>query len=206
MRPAERDCEMRRTGRQDPLGGRAFTLRQALAFCFLLCAVAALPVRAQEEPAGSPPQEQEAPIEGGRARRGGRDAHGELFRLLGLTPEQQSRLREIRRQSEEEGRLLLRRLGQARRALDEAIYAETLNEQAVEERARELAAAQAALLRLRTLNEVRVRQVLTPEQLQIFRELRQQARRQQRKGRRSGEGPPSHEGREGFGPPRRRRP
>jgi len=195
---------MNRTALDDTRAGAPLRLLGALAFSLLLIAAAAPAVCAQDGP--RPPHGQEGPPEGGRQGRGGRGgAHGELFRRLGLTEEQHQRLREIRRQSEPEGRALMRRLGQARRALDEAVYAETLDEAAVEERARELAAAQAALVRHHALNEVRVRQVLTPEQLQTFRELRQQARLEQR-GRRRREGGPAPADRpEVPGPSRRRR-
>jgi len=49
------------------------------------------------------------------------------------------------------------------------------DEAAVEERMREVAAAQAAAMRMRILTEVRIRRVLTPEQRNLLRALRQQA-------------------------------
>lgn len=130
-------------------------------------ALAQVPPGVQEQPEAAPPQP---------ARR--RD----LLSRLNLTAEQLQQLREIRRQSEEEGRELARRARLARRALDEAIYADALDEAAVGARSRELAAAQTALVTLRAQTEMRVRRVLTPEQLQTFRELRQHARRRQRTG------------------------
>lgn len=132
--------------------------------------------RAQEPAA----EEEVGAARGGRAGR----ANVNLLMRLNLTPEQFRQLREIRRQSEPELRALGRRLHLARRALDEAVYADAVAEANVEERAREVAAAQAALVRLRALTELRVRRVLTPEQLQSFRELRQQARQRQRSERR----------------------
>ena len=126
--------------------------------------------RAQEPP--TPEPQESAP-----ARRRLRRERPNLFARLNLTPEQLTQLREIRRESEVEARNLGRRLRLARRALDEAIYADALDERAIEERARELSAAQSALVRLRTQTELRVRRVLTPEQLQTFRQLRQRARR-----------------------------
>ena len=104
---------------------------------------------------------------------------GNLMRRLNLSPEQRLRLREIRRQGEPETRELARRVRLARRALDEAVYADAADEALVEQRARELAAAQAALIRLRASTELKVRGVLTPEQLRAFRELRRQAQQQQ---------------------------
>ena len=78
----------------------------------------------------------------------------------------------------------------ARRALDEAIYADSLDEARVEHRMRQLSEAQAELLRLRASTELKIRGVLTPAQLQTFRELRRQAQRRQllRRGQR-GVGP-----------------
>jgi len=150
---------------------------RALAAAVLSALSLSAPARAQEPPEPPPAARQE----GARARRRRDRDSAKLLMRLNLTPEQYRQLREIRRQSEPEMRALGRRLGLARRALDEAIYADALNEALVEERSREVAAAQAALGRLRALTELRVRRVLTPEQLQAFRELRQQARRRQRR-------------------------
>ncbi|HZI20642.1 MAG TPA: Spy/CpxP family protein refolding chaperone [Pyrinomonadaceae bacterium] len=197
-----------RFGSTTSLVGSTTPLVGALALALLLLAAAAPAARAQEPP---PPPERslsrergrEAPPDADGPRRGRRGARGELLRSLGLTPEQRQRLREIRRQSEPEVRALNRRVGLARRALNEAVYAETLDERMVEERAGELAAAQAALVRLRALNEVRVRQVLTPEQLRTFRELRRQAVVEMQ-GHRTHDDSAPPERREGFGHPRRR--
>jgi Spy/CpxP family protein refolding chaperone len=120
-----------------------------------------------------------------RPQRPRRDGANLLMRL-NLTPEQLTRLREIRRESEQQLRAFTRRVNAARRALDEAIYADEANETLVEDRARELSQAQAALVRLRAETELRVRRVLTAEQLQSFRDLRQRARLRQRAQRRLG--------------------
>ena len=104
---------------------------------------------------------------------------GNLVQRLNLTPEQRRQLREIRVQGEPETRELTRRVRLARRALDEAIYSDAVQESLVEQRTRELSAAQAALVRLRAATELKVRRVLTAEQLQTFRELRRQAARRQ---------------------------
>ena len=116
------------------------------------------------------------------AARQGADAQpqaraGNLMQRLNLTPEQRLRLREIRKQGEPETRELARRVRQARRALDEAVYADTADEALVEQRARELSAAQGALVRQRASTELKVRGVLTPEQLRAFRQLRREAQR-----------------------------
>lgn len=112
------------------------------------------------------------------------DASASLLSQLNLTAAQVAQMRELREQSVPQARELTRRLNQARRALDESIYSDALDEALVEQRAREVSEAQAALVRLRAQTELRVRRVLTPEQLQTFRDLRISARRQQRIRRR----------------------
>jgi Spy/CpxP family protein refolding chaperone len=128
-----------------------------------------------------------------RPQRPARPRAGNLVQRLNLTPEQQQRLREIRVQGEPETRELTRRVRLARRALDEAIYSDAVEESLVEQRTREMAAAQSALMRLRATTELKVRRVLTVEQLQTFRELRRQAARRQllqRRLRGAGQQPP----------------
>ena len=93
-------------------------------------------------------------------------------------------MRSIQSESVPQARALNQRLNQARRALDEAIYSDTVDEALIEQRARDVAEAQAALVRLRAQTELRVRRVLTPEQLQQFRIIRQQAIIKQRQMRR----------------------
>jgi Spy/CpxP family protein refolding chaperone len=107
------------------------------------------------------------------------DAAGLLSRL-NLSPEQVTQMREIQGQSVPEARQLTRRLNQTRRALDAAIYADTVDEALIQQRAHDVAEAQAALVNFRAQTELRVRRVLTPEQLQTFRILRQQAQQQRR--------------------------
>jgi Spy/CpxP family protein refolding chaperone len=119
------------------------------------------------------------------------DAAATLLSQLNLTATQVSQMREIREQSVPQAQALTRRLNQARRALDESIYADTADETLIEQRAREVAEAQAALVRLRAQTELRVRRVLTPEQLQTFRDLRIRARRRKRIERRLERGLPA---------------
>ncbi|HEX8636230.1 MAG TPA: Spy/CpxP family protein refolding chaperone [Pyrinomonadaceae bacterium] len=109
------------------------------------------------------------------ARRRGANAAG-LLRILNLTPEQRAQINAIRRETEPQGRLLGARLRAARRALDEAIYSANPGESFIEERVRELGAAQTAVVRLRSLTELRIRRVLTPAQLDAFRRLQRQPR------------------------------
>jgi Spy/CpxP family protein refolding chaperone len=122
-------------------------------------------------------QDGDAPALTPEARRGG----GGLLRALNLTPEQRAQIKAIRRETEPQGRLLGMRLQQARRALDEAIYADNPDERVIEERVRELGAAQAAVVRLRTFTELKIRRVLSAEQLDAFRRLQRRPRRRQQR-------------------------
>lgn len=135
----------------------------------LLCPLCA-PALAQEqdEPEAQP---QTTP------RRAARELN--LLQRLNLTREQRQRLREIRQQSEPELRDLTRKLRLARRALDEAVYADAADEALVEQRSRELAVQQNLLTHTRAVTEMKVRRVLTDEQLRLFRNLRRQAQRRQ---------------------------
>lgn len=103
---------------------------------------------------------------------------------LGLTPEQMGKIRSIREANAIEGQTIRRRVNLAQRALDQAIYSDTVNEADVEQRARELVAAQAAEVRLRAMTELNIRRVLTPEQLGTFRMIRQQRLREAQMRRR----------------------
>jgi Spy/CpxP family protein refolding chaperone len=140
----------------------------ALLALFLSAGVGA--ARAQDEGRPTP----EARRELDARRRGGNN--GGLLRALNLTPEQRARIGAIRRETESQVRLLGARLREARRALDEAIYAAEADERVIEERVRELGAAQSAVVRLRSLTELRIRRVLSPEQLDAFRRLQGQTR------------------------------
>lgn len=145
---------------------------QAILFGAALCLLSpGANVKAQEQAGqAGPPAQQGA----------GRRVRGlNLMQRLNLSREQRLRLREIRRGSEPELRELARRLRRARLALDEAIYADAADEALVERRSRELSEAQSALTLLRAANELRVRRVLTAEQLRLFRGLRREAQRRQ---------------------------
>jgi Spy/CpxP family protein refolding chaperone len=125
---------------------------------------------AQQEDDPPPPPRDDRPNAPMQERR-----DGDLISQLNLTPEQINQIREIRQQSAEEWRQTRQRMGRAQRALDEAVYSDTVNEAEIETRARDFGAAQAALARFRALTELRIRRVLTPEQLKTLRELREAA-------------------------------
>ena len=118
--------------------------------------------------------------------------HGDRFRglkqRLNLTPEQLEQIKAIREQNKEEWRSVRQRIHQAQRSLDEAIYADHTDEAMVEARARDVAEAHSAMARMRALMELKIRRVLTQEQLNTLRTLRQQraAEREQRMQERRG--------------------
>lgn len=97
-----------------------------------------------------------------------------LMTELNLSTEQRQMIRQIN----VEKRLLVRnaqeRLRQANRSLDQAIYADNLVEAEVQTRIKEVHAAQAELLKIRSTNELAVRKILNSEQLAKFRSLREQ--------------------------------
>jgi Spy/CpxP family protein refolding chaperone len=104
----------------------------------------------------------------------------ELIRALNLTPEQRAQIAQIRRETEVQSQQITMRLRRARRALEQAIYAENADELIIQQRAREVADAEAARVKMRADAELKVRRVLTPEQFATFRELRRQAQLRRR--------------------------
>jgi Spy/CpxP family protein refolding chaperone len=108
---------------------------------------------------------------------------GDPIRQLNLTPEQREQIRSIREQNKEERATINQRLRETNLALDEALNAEDPVEGVIEQRLRDVAAAQAAAMRMRVLTEIRIRRVLTLEQRKILQSLQQQAResRQERR-------------------------
>lgn len=99
-----------------------------------------------------------------------------LMRRLGLSKEQ---IQQIRKLNGQRGPLMQeaqRKLRDANRLLDQAIYADSVDDAVVEARLRDLNAAQAEVARIRALSELEIRKVLTPSQLIQFREIRDQFR------------------------------
>jgi len=126
-------------------------------------ALFAISTIAQNAPSESPPPDRPFP----------EDGRPNLHKQLGLTPEQVQQIRRMnqaRRPLLEEAGLRLR---EANRALDMAVYADTLNEDEVAARLKEFQLAQAEVAKLRFRGELELRKVLTPAQLIKFRELRE---------------------------------
>ena len=95
---------------------------------------------------------------------------------LRLTPDQRQTVRRIVADTRLERQSTNRRLREANVALDQALDNEPNDENLIEQRINEVAAAQAAQLRLRIHTEMRIRRILNPEQLATLRRLRLQLR------------------------------
>ena len=109
-------------------------------------------------------------------------APADLVLQLNLTPEQREKIRSIREQTKAERAGINERVRQANLALETALDADNPDETLVEQKLREVNAAQAAQMRMRILTEVKIRRVLTLEQLGVLKTLRQQARQARRGG------------------------
>jgi Spy/CpxP family protein refolding chaperone len=106
----------------------------------------------------------------------------ELLGPLNLTPDQIQKIRGINAELRDERQAANQRLRLAQRQLAEAIQSPTPDETLISQRSKEVADAQANTIRLRSLTEARILQVLTPDQRVKLREIRQrnQAMRRER--------------------------
>ena len=95
---------------------------------------------------------------------------------LRLTPEQRQKIRMIFEETKIERQQTNRRLREANVALDQALDAEPTDQNLIEQRLNDVAAAQIAQLRMRIQTELKIRRELRPEQLVTLRQLRLQAR------------------------------
>lgn len=105
-----------------------------------------------------------------------------LRRELQLSPEQLRKIRVLNAGMRPRMRDAQVAFLTARRELDEAIYADELNEDELRLKVRAVNEAQAEVNRLRAFSEVAVRKILSPEQLVRFRQLRQRFARQGERG------------------------
>ena len=104
------------------------------------------------------------------------DFPADPIQQLRLTPEQRQRIRVILEQNKLERQSTNRRVREANVALDQALDADPVNESVIEQRINEVAAAQAAQLRMRIETEIKIRRELRPEQMAVLRRLRLQIR------------------------------
>lgn len=138
------------------------TIRTILSFIFVASVWAGAPTYLQA---------QQPATEGQQAAPG-----GDPIRDLNLSPEQRERIRAIRENTRDERAAINQRLREANRALEEVLDSENPSEAVVEKHLRDVAEAQAASLRMRISTEMKVRRVLTTDQLTTLRTLRQNAR------------------------------
>ena len=120
------------------------------------------------------------------------DERGEILRQLNLSQDQFQSIRKLLAENGPKVREAQRDFREAQEALDEAIYADTVDEALVQSLTRRSADAQATLMKLRTINEFAIRRVLLPEQVTKFRELRKQQiqqRQERQRMLRQNEGP-----------------
>jgi periplasmic protein CpxP/Spy len=95
---------------------------------------------------------------------------------LNLSPEQRQQIRRLTEETRQERQTTNVRLRQANAALDQALDADPIDENLIEQRINEVAAAQAAQTRMRAHMELRIRRLLDPEQIATLRRLRLQLR------------------------------
>ena len=95
---------------------------------------------------------------------------------LKLTPEQGQQIRRLFAATRDARQNTNQRLRAANAALDQSLDADPLDENLVEQRINEVAAAQAAQTRMRAHFEMRIRRLLNSEQLAILRRLHLQIR------------------------------
>src|SRR6185369_7463605 len=97
---------------------------------------------------------------------------GDPIQQLRLTPEQRQRIRQIFAENKDDRQTTNRKLREANFALEQALDAEPVNENVIEQRINDLAAAQAAQTRMRIRMELKIRRELRPEQLAVWRQIR----------------------------------
>ncbi|MBE7516454.1 MAG: periplasmic heavy metal sensor [Chloracidobacterium sp.] len=117
----------------------------------------------------APPQKAPAP-----PMSKGNPERGSFLMHLGLTAEQWADVKALYAKQKPVLQAAQHRLREATKSLDEAIYADTLNEPDVQQKLKETQEAQAEVARIRNISEVSIRKILTPEQLIRFRDLRKQ--------------------------------
>lgn len=135
----------------------------SLVFAAFILTLTFSTVKAQDEPPPDAPKQQF-----------NKPSRPNLLRELGLTQEQRQQIRRLNDDKKPLMHEAQMRLHEANRNLDQAIYADNVNETEVQARLKEVQIAQAEVIKIRSLTELAVRKILTPEQLAKFREIRRQ--------------------------------
>src|SRR6185436_777794 len=99
-------------------------------------------------------------------------ANADPIQQLRLTAEQRQRIRIIFAENKDDRQMANRRLREANFALEQALDAEHIDENVIEQRINDVAAAQAAQTRMRIRMELKIRRELRPEQLAVWRQIR----------------------------------
>lgn len=131
-------------------------------FFSLLLTISFSTAKAQETPPNDEPNQVQPP-----------KARPNLLRELGLTPEQMRAIRRLNADKKADVQEAQRKAADARRNLDAAIYADTVNDDEVKMRLEEFQKAQLEVIKIRSSVEYEIRKILTPEQVVRFRALRQ---------------------------------
>ncbi len=131
----------------------------------LLVLTFSLSVRAQKEPPADalPTESQQRPA----------DKSPNLLRELGLSREQMQAIRRLNADRKFQMQDAQRNLGDARKNLDMAIYADVVNDAEFQVRLKDFQTAQAEVAAIRSTTEFEIRKILTPDQVIRFRQLRQ---------------------------------
>ena len=135
---------------------------KTLIFTILLLTVFFAAVKAQDDM----PPEDAAPQNSNQARR------PNLLAELDLTQNQTQQIRRINADKRPLVREAQQKWREANRRLDQAIYADNADETEIQARLKDAQAAQAELIKIRSATEFAVRQILTPDQLVKFRDIR----------------------------------
>jgi Spy/CpxP family protein refolding chaperone len=97
---------------------------------------------------------------------------GDPIIRLNLTADQRQRIRAINEENRDQRQRINRQLREAQFALEQTLDGDSPSEDAVEQRIRDVANAHAAQIRMRAMQELKIRRVLTPDQVRIWRDLR----------------------------------
>ena len=111
-------------------------------------------------------------LNGQPARANALDKREAIMQELGLTDEQKTQLRDLNKARKPQMLGAQKRFREAMKALDASIYADVFDEYTYNLRLADLQKSQAEVKRLRLENEVNIRKILTPTQLNSFRDLR----------------------------------
>ena len=95
-----------------------------------------------------------------------------ILSKLDLSRDQVQRIRQITKENQPLIQSANQEAQRRRKALDEAIYGDVFDQAIVTQRVNDLAAAQSEAIKARYQNEAAIRQVLTPEQVRQFRNMR----------------------------------